>query len=153
MFAVAVVALAHPTARSLMAGIIVAGVGEAIRIWAAGHLEKSREVTKSGPYRFFRHPLYVGSTVMGVGLGVAAHSIGAAILVGAYLVVTLTAAIHGEEAFLRRTFGREYDGYANGSAVGQDRRFSARRAMRNREYRAVAGIVVIIGLLALKMAW
>ena len=27
------------------------GCGEALRIWAAGHLEKSREVTTSGPYR------------------------------------------------------------------------------------------------------
>ena len=33
-------------------GAVVALVGEALRIWAAGHLEKSREVTRSGPYRF-----------------------------------------------------------------------------------------------------
>ena len=29
----------------------VAALGEALRIWAAGHLNKSREVTSSGPYR------------------------------------------------------------------------------------------------------
>ena len=29
----------------------VAAAGEALRIWAAGHLEKGREVTASGPYR------------------------------------------------------------------------------------------------------
>jgi hypothetical protein len=34
------------------AGLFVALAGEAsLRIWAAGHLEKSREVTRSGPYR------------------------------------------------------------------------------------------------------
>ena len=54
--------LAQPTERSLAAGAIVALVGEGLRIWAAGHLEKGREVTASGPYRFSRHPLYLGST-------------------------------------------------------------------------------------------
>ena len=41
--------LAQPTERSLAAGAIVALVGEGLRIWAAGHLEKGREVTASGP--------------------------------------------------------------------------------------------------------
>ncbi len=49
--------------------------GEALRIWAAGHLNKSREVTSSGPYRWFAHPLYVGSSIMGVGLAVASGSV------------------------------------------------------------------------------
>ena len=43
--------LANPTRQSILWGAIVALVGEAIRVWAAGHLEKSREVTASGPYR------------------------------------------------------------------------------------------------------
>ena len=30
---------------------------------------KAREVTSSGPYRWFAHPLYVGSSIMGAGLG------------------------------------------------------------------------------------
>jgi hypothetical protein len=45
--------LARPTPTSLMAGAIVAVAGEALRIWAAGHLEKGREVTASGPYACF----------------------------------------------------------------------------------------------------
>ena len=28
--------------------------GEALRLWAAGHLEKGKEVTRSGPYRWVR---------------------------------------------------------------------------------------------------
>src|SRR4029450_1156382 len=68
---VLVLILAQPTARSLAIGMSLAALGEVVRIWAAGHLHKSREVTASGPYRFVPHPLYVGSTVMGVGLGVA----------------------------------------------------------------------------------
>ena len=49
-------------------------VGEALRIWAAGHLEKGREVTRSGPYRWTRHPLYIGSAIIALGVVIAARS-------------------------------------------------------------------------------
>ena len=68
---VAALFLAHPTWGSLPAGLVVAALGESLRVWAAGHLEKGREVTKSGPYRFTGHPLYLGSTLIGVGFAVA----------------------------------------------------------------------------------
>src|SRR5262245_40967996 len=75
-FLVAVVALimAAPTWSSWRAGLIVALAGEAIRVWAAGHIEKSREVTRSGPYRWMRHPLYVGSAVIALGVVLASRS-------------------------------------------------------------------------------
>ena len=57
VFGVLVLILAQPTAESLTIGMSVAAVGEAIRVWAAGHLRKSREVTVSGPYRWVAHPL------------------------------------------------------------------------------------------------
>ena len=63
--------LAEPTSRSLEIGGLIAMAGEAIRLWAAGHLEKGREVTTSGPYAFTRHPLYVGSSIIGIGLAIA----------------------------------------------------------------------------------
>src|SRR5262245_14343803 len=85
--------LSQPTMRSLAIGMSLAAIGEVIRIWAAGHLNKSREVTTSGPYRWVGHPLYVGSSVMGVGLAIACRSIIVAVLIAAYLVATLIAAI------------------------------------------------------------
>src|SRR5258708_35742156 len=50
-YALGVVALwlAAPTPRSLAAGAALGAVGEALRMWAAGHLEKGREVTRTGP--------------------------------------------------------------------------------------------------------
>ncbi len=50
-------------------------------IWAAGHLNKSREVTASGPYRWVAHPLYVGSSIMGVGLAIASGSLIVAVVI------------------------------------------------------------------------
>lgn len=156
---VLVLILARPTGRSLLIGMSIAGVGELLRIWAAGHLHKAREVTASGPYRFLPHPLYVGSSVMGLGLALACNSVAVAVLIAIYLVTTLTAAIKSEEAFLRRTFGEQYDLYRSGIAAKRRdpgaarRRFSAAQAMANREYRAVAGFVVALLLLVWKAAY
>ena len=151
VFGIAVLWLASPTPRLLTIGLPIALLGEALRVWAAGHLEKSREVTQSGPYRLFRHPLYVGSSIMGVGLAVAAGSVTVTLLVLTYLVVTLSAAVRTEEAFLRGRFGGDYDAYKSGrpAAVAM-RRFSLDRAMRNREYRALIGVFLVALVLCAK---
>jgi protein-S-isoprenylcysteine O-methyltransferase Ste14 len=142
--------LARPTWGLLAVGTAVALVGEGIRVWAAGHLEKSREVTRSGPYRWFRHPLYVGSVLMGVGVAIAGNSQIAAAAICCYLAVTMSAAIRTEEAFLRATFGPEYDAYCRGASPAPDRPFSLARVWRNREYRAVVGMGAVFAILLLK---
>lgn len=147
----ATLVLAQPTPRTLMGGALVALAGEAVRVWAAGHLEKSREVTKSGPYRFVRHPLYVGSAIMAVGLAMASASTVVAVLVGAYFAVTVAAAVRTEEAFLRSRFGSEYDEYCNGTGRAATRTFSWERAWRNREWRAIGGLAIFVALLAAKL--
>lgn len=142
---------ASPTPRSLVVGAAVGAVGEALRIWAAGHLEKGREVTNTGPYAITRHPLYAGSTILGAGFIIAANSVVVAALVAVYLGVTITAAIRSEEAHLTAKFGGEYPAYRNGTASGATRRFSFERAMRNREYRALLGFAGVLLLLAARM--
>ena len=148
---VAALWLAQPTPRSLLIGALVAGAGEAVRIWAAGHLEKGREVTASGPYRWTRHPLYVGSTIIGIGLAIASASLMVAVLVLAYLGITLSAAIATEEAHLTQKFGAAYPAYREGRTSQPDRRFSTARAVRNREYRAVIGLFAALAVLAWKI--
>ena len=130
--------------------------GECLRVWASGHLNKAREVTVSGPYRWFAHPLYVGSSIMGVGLAVASNNVAAAGLIALYLVVTLTAAMESEERFLRRTFGDRYEHYRRGSAnaaTERPRRFSITQARANREHRALVGLGVAVLLLVLKATY
>jgi protein-S-isoprenylcysteine O-methyltransferase Ste14 len=159
VFGVLVLVLAQPSGPSLAIGMSVAACGELIRIWAAGHLRKSREVTVSGPYRWVSHPLYVGSSVMGAGLAIASASVPVAVLIAVYLAATLTAAIKSEEAFLRRTFGDQYDLYKSGVETkrrergASTRAFSLQQAMANREYRAVAGLAAAILLLIWKATY
>jgi protein-S-isoprenylcysteine O-methyltransferase Ste14 len=148
----AALVLARPTWTSVAFGFVLAVAGEAMRFWAAGHLEKGREVTSSGPYRFTGHPLYLGSTLLGAGFAVASNSWAVGVLAMVYLALTLGAAIRSEEAGLRAKFGREYEEYRAGRGAGHARRFSLERAIRNREHRAVAGVAGVMILLALK-AW
>ena len=148
--AVFVLWLAAPTLATLVVGTGMAVLGELVRIWGAGHLSKSREVTSSGPYRWLAHPLYVGSSVMGAGLAVASDSVAVTAIVGAYLAVTLTAAVKSEETFLRRVFGDRYGRYRDAGIVDARRRFSLSRVFANREHRAVIGLVLAVLLLAWK---
>lgn len=150
---VLVLFLAHPTWPWLAAGTAIAAVGQAIRVWAAGHLEKSREVTRSGPYRWNRHPLYVGSSVMGAGIAVAGASLAAGVIIGIYLGATLSAAVQTEEAFLRGRFGSTYDDYCRGRAAAVDRPFAWARVWRNREWRSVLGMGTVFAILAAKAVW
>src|SRR4051812_39677878 len=136
-----------------MVGLPVAMAGELLRVWAAGHLNKSREVTRSGPYRFVAHPLYIGSSLIGAGLAIGAGNPYVSVIVGAYLLVTLTAAIKSEEAFLRQAFGGAYDEYKLRDHVDREQRFSWARAMANREYRAVVGVTIALLLLVFKATY
>jgi protein-S-isoprenylcysteine O-methyltransferase Ste14 len=144
--------LAQPTWSSLLRGVVFAVAGEALRLWAAGHLEKSKEVTRSGPYARMRHPLYLGSAFIAVGVAVAAESRPASLLIALYLGTTLPAAVVAEERHLREKFGPEYDAYATRTAAPMERRFSMARALRNREHHTIAGVIAGFALLALKTA-
>jgi protein-S-isoprenylcysteine O-methyltransferase Ste14 len=149
--ALSVLIFARPVWPSWQTGLAIAAVGEAVRIWAAGHLEKGREVTRSGPYQWIGHPLYVGSSAIAFGVAVACNNGIVAALILVYMASTLTAAIRTEEAFLSRQFGEVYDLYRRSAAEPATRRFSLARARKNREYRAVMGIIGGFALLALKI--
>jgi hypothetical protein len=157
VFGAIVFAAARPTPATLAVGGAIACVGEALRVWAAGHLNKSREVTTSGPYRWLAHPLYVGSGIMGAGLAIASGSAYVALLIATYLALTIGAAVKSEEAFLRHTFGTKYEQYRGGiaepAASHATRRFSLARARANREYRAAIGLIVAVLLLFLKATY
>jgi protein-S-isoprenylcysteine O-methyltransferase Ste14 len=144
-------ALARPTWRSLWIGLGIAVTGEFLRLWAAGHIEKGREITRSGPYRFVRHPLYLGSAMLGLGFAIAAASLPVVALTVTYLGMTLAAAVRTEEAVLDARFSGEYSRYRDGRAEPVARRFSWARALRNREYRAALGVAAVFAWLFFRL--
>lgn len=149
--AVAALILAKPTWPTWRGGALIAFGGEVFRIWAAGHLEKGREVTRSGPYRVTGHPLYVGSFIIAAGVIVACDSAAVTWIAVLYMILTIGAAVRTEEMQMRKAFGELYARYREARAEPMRRRFSLARARRNREYRAIAGLTVGFGLLALKL--
>jgi len=151
---VAVLYLARPTMRSLAIGGAVALIGEVVRIWAAGHLDKGREVTQSGPYRFTRHPLYLGSAIVGSGIAVASARFAVVLIVGMYMAVTIGSAMRHEDDNMRVQFGPEYEAYLRMTSLPFTRPFSVERAMKvNKEYKAIVGLVVAGLVLAAKIAF
>ena len=68
-----VVALARPTPEWLLLGLPLAVVGEAVRLWASGHIEKTKRLATGGPYAHSRI-LYVGSLLMALGAATPARA-------------------------------------------------------------------------------
>ncbi len=61
-------AVSQPTARSLAIGAPFVAAGVALRAWSAGHLVKTLRFTVTGPYGHLRHPLYLGTLLIGIGV-------------------------------------------------------------------------------------
>ena len=66
-FALLYIWFARPAWWSLAAGGAIAIPGLLIRAIASGHVRKNRELTTSGPYRYTRNPLYLGSLIIAAG--------------------------------------------------------------------------------------
>lgn len=149
---------AEPTQDSLLRGGVLALLGELIRIWASGHIEKTHRLATGGPYAHSRNPLYVGSVLMALGLLVAARhpvSIAAGLT---YLVVFYPFIIREEAKFLRNKFPDEYHAWAKHVPIffprltpggSRESRFKFSRLLANHEWRSVLGL----SLLAAFMLW
>ena len=57
----------EPTPLSLAVGIIFIVAGQAVRVWAAGHLVKNKRLTTTGPYAYVKNPLYLGAITIVIG--------------------------------------------------------------------------------------
>ncbi|MGH8059121.1 MAG: methyltransferase family protein [Candidatus Entotheonellia bacterium] len=50
-----------------LVGVGLLVMGGLVRLWAAGYIRKSKEVTRAGPYSLVRHPLYLGTLLAWLG--------------------------------------------------------------------------------------
>jgi protein-S-isoprenylcysteine O-methyltransferase Ste14 len=149
---------AEPTQDSLIGGGVVAILGELIRIWASGHIEKTLKLATGGPYAHTRNPLYVGSILMALGFLIAARHPISLVFGLLYLAVFYPAIIREEATFLRAKFPGEYSDWAKDVPVFMPRltpggpresRFQTRRLLANNEWRSILGLT----LLAAFMIW
>jgi protein-S-isoprenylcysteine O-methyltransferase Ste14 len=74
VFSAGLVLSARPTAASLAAGLATIAAGEVLRLWATGYLHKTESLTVAGPYAYVRHPLYLGTLLIGTGFALIANT-------------------------------------------------------------------------------
>jgi protein-S-isoprenylcysteine O-methyltransferase Ste14 len=161
--------LAHPSRQSVLAGVPLVLAGVAIRIAARGSIDRRQYLTQVGPYRYVRHPLYVGSSLMGVGVAAMSGSLAfVALFVVVFLVMYVPQALR-EDAFLRKKYGEEYERYAArvpaalprlaraprpSAFATQVQAFRWERVMRQREWRTWIGAFgAVLAMWALASGW
>ncbi len=66
---------ARPSASWFAPGLVLVILGEALRVWAAGHLKKTRVLTTSGPYAYVKNPLYLGTLLILIGFSLMARNL------------------------------------------------------------------------------
>ena len=153
------VALSRPSPGTVSAGFSVAAVGEAIRVWAAGHLCKTVRLVTSGPYRYTRNPLSLGRLLIFTGIAIMARVPGGAtigVLVAGWIVFFayyLPRKERVEPARLRALHGAAYDHYRDvvGKLFprwppyrgGADAGWSSERLLANREHWMIAAVILI----------
>jgi len=103
----------------LVAGVALAILGEAIRVRALLELADNfsyvpevrtgHRLVTSGPYRFVRHPLYLGLLVYFAGIGLVLRDLLMTILILAYVGATVSLRMRREEAELRARFGERFE--------------------------------------------
>lgn len=108
MMGASILLLAYPTLNSWLLGVVVIAIGEALRIWASGHIHKSAEVTQTGPYAICRHPLYLGHFIIATGFCIAANSLLAYIIVSISFFIVYVPTWKNEEKNLVALFGDTY---------------------------------------------
>ncbi len=100
-----VIALAWRRPDFNLWGLPLVLIGEALRIWSAGHIVKDELLTVSGPYAYVRNPLYLGSTLNGIGFLLV---MGDWILAVAFFVVSIIIylpTVKNEQDYLRLMHG------------------------------------------------
>jgi protein-S-isoprenylcysteine O-methyltransferase Ste14 len=149
--------LAEPTPRGVFVGFLAVALGEALRVWSAGHLWKTRELVTSGPYRYTRNPLYLGRLLIFSGLCLMAglpHRLHWWVLAGGWLIFFLYYLPRKERvepARLRAFHGEAYERYRRSVPAlfpalrpyphAQSRRWSGERMLRNREHWMLVGLL------------
>jgi protein-S-isoprenylcysteine O-methyltransferase Ste14 len=148
--------LSRADLRSLLLGLPLVAAGEAVRVWASGHIEKTKALATGGPYAHTRNPLYVGSLLLAAGVAICAWNPWVLGVIAAYLAAFYPAVMREEEGFLRRKFGDEYEAWAAQVPLFLPRltpggprssRFDWARVGMNREWRTLAALPFVLLLL------
>lgn len=157
---VIVLVLARPSAVSLAVGAGLGLIGLAVRAWAAGHIRKEKALAVTGPYRYTRNPLYLGSFILGTGLVIGARNWWGAAVFAAYFFAFYLPVMAEERDRLRRLFPLDEADYERRvpafwpklrpAPATEPRKWAPALFLRNKEYRAWIGAAIVWVLFILR---
>jgi protein-S-isoprenylcysteine O-methyltransferase Ste14 len=156
-----VLGLSRPSTLTLALGLTLALPGELLRLWASGHIDKTRALATGGPYAHTRNPLYLGSLLLALGVAVASASVWVVLAVCVYFVAFYPAVMREEATFLRAKFP-EYAAWEHDVPLFLPRlapggartsRFSWSQVSVNREWRSALALPLLVALLYARGRW
>ncbi len=103
--------LAKPSLSLLLLGALLSIPGLILRAFAAGSIHKDQSLAITGPYAHLRHPLYLGSFLLGFALVVAGGRWGFLPLFLGVFLWTYGRTVLAEDRVLERRFGDPYRDY------------------------------------------
>lgn len=153
-------AFSRPQWSGFLGGLVFVVLGQALRIWASGHIHKAQEVATGGPYAFNRNPLYVGSLLIAVGFALMSGVWWAWPVTFLQFAFFYYLAILSEERFLSSRLGRPYAEYCArvprvlvrlSPYEKAEGRFEWSQVLRNEEYRSVLPVTLLCCMFAARI--
>ncbi len=94
-------------------GVPIVILGELVRIWSQGSIQKKIRLSDSGPYAYVRNPLYLGNFLIGLGFATMFSNLFLLVLyvIGFFLIYRQT--IKKEEEYLSGAYGKTFQDYCN----------------------------------------
>ncbi len=99
--------LGQTTLNTVLAGLPVLYLGALLHLWAKGCLHQNEEVTRTGPYRFVRHPFYLAYLLIDIGVVVMSGSLLLAAVFPFWWLAIYIPTIRKEEAYLGKLYPEE----------------------------------------------
>ncbi|MEX2430893.1 MAG: isoprenylcysteine carboxylmethyltransferase family protein [Dehalococcoidia bacterium] len=94
---------------TVLAGLLL--IAWAVSAVGATDLARPSGIVTSGPYRFSRHPMYLGWILISLGIGMIVNSTWVVMFVLGTLFFAHVVIIPGEERALEKRFGQKYVAY------------------------------------------
>ena len=104
-------------------GFVMAAAGLLLMLWSVGlfwsrrtSIQPNRPATEFvvvGPYKFTRNPMYLGMSVVFLGLSMAFGPVWPMFFLPVAMFLLVRFVIRREEEYLRRTFGGSYEEYCS----------------------------------------
>jgi hypothetical protein len=101
----------------IIAGFVIAVIGQLWRIYAAGVIYKNKKLASTGAYSLVRHPLYLGNFLILAGFTLACANWPVLLLVAFFFLFYYPAAIRYEDHKLEDKFGDEWREWSKGRAA------------------------------------